>query len=149
MSTERNWNEVTTTVTPSSSRLEVGNGTLESTGVLRLSTASSGDWDFVLRSSKLDLATCVSKFFVDGQLVSAWPVPHGTTGGTGFRQRYVKGGKTKLATLYLHGVFAQHPELRPAGKCKVAVTRETGKDGVAYLLINLQSQIAVRTVPRD
>jgi len=145
---KRNWSEIKTIATPTTNRRLYGSGVLFTTGVLVLSTSSSEDWHYTLRSSTLDAATGVAKFFVDGQLVAVRAVPHGTEGGNAFRLTAVKGGKTKLVTLYLHGVFAEHPELRPAGKCRVAVTGETDEEGVPYLVINLQSQLALRTTSR-
>lgn len=146
---QRNWTEVGTPANVTTARREYGSGILTTTGVLKLNTNSSADWDAVLRATKLDPATGLTKFFVDGKLVAAWAVPHGTAGSSPFRQSFVKGGKIRVITQYLHGVFEEHPDLRPASKCRVAVTRETGDDGIPYLVINLASQLAVRTTPRD
>lgn len=145
----RNWTEVKTVVQPTTVRRLPGSGVLFTTGVLVLNTNSSADWHRVLRATHLDAATGVSKFYVDGHLVAAVAVPHGTTGGIGFRLNDVKGGKTPLVTLYLHGVFEEHPDLRPATKCRVAVALERSVDGVPYLVINLHAQLALRTTKRD
>lgn len=145
----RQWNEVNTSGKPTSVRRLSGSGVLETTGVLALNTNSSGDWDFTMRGNKLDASTGVSKYYVDGQLIAVRIVPHGTPGGTPFRLTPVKGGKTHKATLYLHGVFEEHPHLRPAGRCRVAVTREVDANGAPYLLINMQSQLALHATSRD
>jgi hypothetical protein len=76
-------------------------------------------------------------------VVGVFAVSEGTEGAMPVR-RNVDG----TYTLYLHGVFEKHPQLRPSGARDCAVTRRTDKHGKACLVINLHGGLVRRTTPR-
>lgn len=141
--------EVTTPGRPELERRKPGAATLTTTGLCKGNTATSHHWHMVMHATKLDQSSGVCKFFVSGKMIAVRMVPHGTPGGTAFRLTDAPGKRVPKVTFYLHGVFREHPELRPLTNCEVVVAKEEDVTGMPYLVINMQSQLATRTEPRE
>jgi hypothetical protein len=119
--------------------------TLSSTGLLAYNTNATELQDQVAKALGESRDHYYAKPYVDTakKTIAIVSVNADTAGATEVRRN--TDGKT--ITMYLHGVFEEHPELRPAGDTEVKVTlHSSGK----ATIINLASGgLGVRHIPRD
>jgi hypothetical protein len=76
-------------------------------------------------------------------VVGVYVVKEGATGAMPVRRN-----EDGTYTLYLHGVFEKHPQLRPTGTRECTVTSRTDKNGKGCLIIHLNGGLVKRTTAR-
>lgn len=125
---------------------------LSASGRLVLNVNASEIWHAVVRATSLiDKENYVSRGGGDDEkmLIGVHAVAPGTPGGTAVRltPRKKAPGQCNVI-LHVGDVFEKYPKLRFTGRRKVTVIGDWDSAGRPYLEIQLQTQLAVRTISR-
>lgn len=137
---------------PHDLRREKGAGMLYASGRCVLNTNGSETWHAVVQATdKIDKDNYVSRGGGDDEkmLIAVYAVQPGSPGGTAVRltERKKAPGQFNVI-LHIRDVFDKYPKLRFTGRRKVAVIGDWDSAGRPYLEIQLQTQLATRTISR-
>lgn len=137
---------------PHDLRREKGAGMLHASGRFVCNTNASEIWHAVVGATAgIDVNNYVSRGGGDDtkMLIAVYAVTPDTAGGTAVRLSPRKKAPGQFnVILHLRDVFDKYPKLRFTGRRKVAVTADWDSAGRPYLEIQLQTQLATRTIAR-